>query len=183
MITHYSMHAALKVTIKVICSGPPCDPPNYRTGSSVTLQCMVEGASGSVSYYWTTTCTSSCFMSDGYTGSTLQDNFLRYYDAGNYTCTVTDEIGNTGQDKVVMNINGRYNNCDFSLCSSNMQFTQVCACLDKSNIVKNDSDTKLWGPLIDSILFIVTEDYHKFQLINRAACEMCLALPNTVSLK
>lgn len=92
-------------------NGPPGDvlkPPNYRPGGYVILQCVVEGAAGYESYYWTTTCTSDCFVYNGYSGSILYESFLRYNDAGTYTCHVTDGIGNTGQHSQAINVMGEF---------------------------------------------------------------------------
>ena len=103
--------AALKVFINMTYNGPLGDvlqPPNYRPGGYITLQCVVEGASGYESYYWTTTCVSGCFVYNGYSGNTLYQSFLRYNDAGIYICRVTDGIGNTGQDSQVINIMGKF---------------------------------------------------------------------------
>ena len=100
------------MSINVVYTGPSGDllrPPNYRPGSSITIQCVVEGATGSVRYVWSTTCTSSnCFVRNGYTGSTLRDSFLRYDDTGDHTCTVMDGIGNTGTSTAVVNVQGKW---------------------------------------------------------------------------
>ena len=65
---------------------------------------MVEGATGSVQYRWSSTCR-SCFASSGST-STISEPFLRSRDTGVHTCTVTDGVGNSGNDSEQMNITG-----------------------------------------------------------------------------
>ena len=102
------MFAALKTTI-VVSYTPPDQypdyaPPNYRAASSVTLRCSTEGASGSVSYRWSSTC-SSCFASSS-TSASITENMLRSRDGGDHTCTATDSVGNTGNSSTTMNIVG-----------------------------------------------------------------------------
>ena len=84
---------------------PDYAPPNYRAASSVTLRCTTEGASGSVSYRWSSTC-SSCFASSS-SSSFVSENILRSRDRGVHTCTATDTIGNTGNSSIQMNIVGK----------------------------------------------------------------------------
>ena len=85
---------------------PDYAPPNYRAASSVTLRCRTEGASGSVSYRWSSTCR-SCFASSS-SSSYINEGFLRSRDNGNHTCTATDTNGNTGSDTIQMNIVGEF---------------------------------------------------------------------------
>ena len=84
---------------------PTYSPPHYRAASSVTLSCSAQGASGSVSYRWSSTC-SSCFASSS-TSSTISENMLRSRDAGVHTCTVTDSSGNSGTNTTQMHIFGK----------------------------------------------------------------------------
>ena len=97
----------LKVSISIQYT-PPSDvsfrPPNYRPATSVTLTCEVEGATGTVSYQWTSTC-SSCFVSG--TSQSVSQSRLFSTDAGVHTCTVTDGGGNTGSASTEMNIIGK----------------------------------------------------------------------------
>ena len=83
---------------------PDYAPPNYRAASSVTLRCRTEGASGSVRYRWSSTC-SSCFASSSYSSSVSQ-SILKSRDSGTHTCTTTDSTGNTGSNSTQMNIVG-----------------------------------------------------------------------------
>ena len=83
---------------------PLYSPPLFRAASSVTLRCVAEGASGSVSFQWTSTC-SSCFASSNYS-ETISEQFLRSRDSGNHTCTATDSAGNTGSSLQQMTITG-----------------------------------------------------------------------------
>ena len=101
--------AALKTVITISYNPPDQYPtyslPYYRAASSVTLHCSAQGASGSVSYRWSSTC-SSCFASSS-TSSTITENMLRSRDAGVHTCTVTDSSGNSGSNSTLMYIFGK----------------------------------------------------------------------------
>jgi len=84
---------------------------DYRAGSGpVTLTCQVEGATGTVSYQWTSTCThSSCFVTGETTESISQDFLRAGVDGGTHTCTATDgDGGETGSGSTVMNIVGNF---------------------------------------------------------------------------
>ncbi len=100
--------AALKVSIRVTYTSPDQYPhynlPNFRASSSVTLRCIAEGASGSVEYRWSSTC-SACFASNSNSAS-ISEQFLRSRDNGEHTCTVRDAAGNSGSYTQQMNIKG-----------------------------------------------------------------------------
>ena len=105
----YTLIVGLKTTIDIDYTPPDqypdYAPPNYRAASSVTLRCRTEGASGSVSYRWSSTC-SSCFASNSYSSS-ISESILKYRDNGVHTCIATDSIGNTGNNSTRMNIVGK----------------------------------------------------------------------------
>ncbi len=102
-------HPDVNVTITIQYS-PPAGvtliPPNYRAATSVSLRCDAVGTIGSVSYQWSSTCRSSCFVSGS--SQTVSRDKLWSYDAGQHTCTVTDEDGNTARATTEMNIIGNY---------------------------------------------------------------------------
>ncbi len=101
----------LTVTIDVDYTPPAdFDPPtvnDFRAGSGpATLTCQVEGATGTVSYQWTSTC-SNCFARG--TSPSVTGNFLRVnFDQGTHTCTATDSGGGTGSASFVMRIIGMF---------------------------------------------------------------------------
>ena len=102
--------SVLKVTIDVTYN-PPFDftlpsPPYYRPASSVTLTCHVHNATGSVSYQWSSTC-SSCFASSS-TAQIVSETILKSNSAGVHTCRVTDSDGNTGSNNTEMRLIGEY---------------------------------------------------------------------------
>ena len=103
-----SFQAVLKVSVVVTYTSPDqypvYSPPLFRAASSVTLRCVAEGASGSVNYWWSSTC-SSCFAFSS-DSSTISEQFLRSKDSGNHTCTARDTAGNTGSYVQQMTITG-----------------------------------------------------------------------------
>ena len=99
----------MNVTIDVSYN-PPFDftlpsPPYYRPATSVTLTCHALGATGTVRYQWSSTC-SSCFASSS-TSQSVSDSILTSSDAGVHTCTVTDADGNTGTNNTDMQLIGK----------------------------------------------------------------------------
>ena len=98
---------------------PPSDftlpsPPYYRPATAVTLTCYAHGATGAVSYRWSSTC-SSCFASSS-TAQSVSDTILKSIDAGVHTCTVTDGNGNTGSSSTEMKLIGmKYVMCTISI--------------------------------------------------------------------
>ena len=92
-----------------IAYNPPFDfthatPPYYRPASTVNLTCVAYGATGSVTYQWTSTC-SSCFVRG--TSQSVTKNTLVSSDAGNHTCTATDSDSNSGSADTEMRIIGK----------------------------------------------------------------------------
>ena len=85
---------------------PDYSPPNYRAASSVTLRCVATGATGYLSYHWSSTCRRGCFAYNT-RAQTIHKNILTSHDAGVHTCNVTDEAGNTGTNNTTMNIVGK----------------------------------------------------------------------------
>ncbi len=104
---HGSFPPDLNVTITIQYSPPAgvtLRPPNYRPATSVSLRCNAAGTSGSVTYRWSSTCQSGCFVS-GYS-QTISHSYLFSSDAGYHTCEVTDGTGHTGSATTEMNIIG-----------------------------------------------------------------------------
>lgn len=97
---------------------PPPDfdlpsPPYYRPASSVNLTCRACGATGAVTYKWSSNCTdclTSTATTQNVTVSVLQANY-----AGEHTCTAVDSIGNAGSNSTVMNLTGKYHSVLLSL--------------------------------------------------------------------
>ena len=107
----------MKILISYDSGDSGYSPPVYRAASSVTLTCVAPGLTGSLSYHWTSTC-SNCFASNSYS-QTLSKNILVHRDAGNHTCTVSNNYGISGYNTTEMRINGTFKRMYFFL---NMQF-------------------------------------------------------------
>ncbi len=105
----------LTVTIDVEYT-PPADfdrPTviDFRAGSGpITLTCQVEGATGTVTYLWTSTCTGDCFvLRSPQTNPSVTQLYLRAgVDDGTHTCTATDSDGETGSASTEMRIIGMF---------------------------------------------------------------------------
>lgn len=100
----------LKVTISVRYT-PPSDftlpsPPYYHPATSVTLTCYAHSAVGTVTYRWSSTC-SSCFASSS-TSQTVSESILKSNSAGEHRCTATDSVRNTGSNSTQMKLIGMY---------------------------------------------------------------------------
>ena len=107
----YHYNTALKVDVQVDYVTPSDfslpSPPYYRPASSVTLSCVAHSAIGNATYRWTSTEQNSFFH--GGTEQNMSQNILTAFDSGIHTCTVTDELGNTGSDHTEMKLFGVYN--------------------------------------------------------------------------
>ncbi len=79
---------------------------DFRNGSGpVILTCQVEGATGTVTYQWTSTCTGACFVLRSPQTDEVTQDFLRAgVDDGTHTCTATDSGGGTGSADFLMRI-------------------------------------------------------------------------------
>ena len=78
----------------------------YLAGSSVVLSCSATGAVGLVTYEWTSTCTGECFITSQSTQNTVIKDSIHSIDGGNHTCTITDDIGNSGSTTIQMHVAG-----------------------------------------------------------------------------
>ncbi len=107
-----SFSTDLVVTVDVTYT-PPADfdrpsESDYRASSGpVTLTCQVEGATGTVSYQWNSTC-GNCFARGA--SQSVTQLFLRAgLDDGTHTCTATDsDGGETGSASFEMKIIGMF---------------------------------------------------------------------------
>ena len=93
--------------IAVINGVPPLQPPLHHLTTSLTLLCHVEGDTNQLHYHWTTTAVSN--FTHGSTSVFNRNTFLTAADAGRYTCTVSDGLGNTGQDSIDIRFTGEQN--------------------------------------------------------------------------
>jgi len=85
---------------------------DYPPGSALVLNCSVSNPIGPETYLWSSTCMGNCFV-QGQTESTIEKNILHSVDSGNHTCTVTDDVGNTGSATYEVHVTG--------MCSTEFQ--------------------------------------------------------------
>ena len=78
----------------------------YQPGSMVVLNCSVVGASGPLVYEWTSTCSGDCFVLEQQSESVIESGIIHSGDAGNHTCTVTDDTGNYTTATIEMQVIG-----------------------------------------------------------------------------
>ena len=107
-----SHSSALKVVIDITYSAPEpgYQPPYYRAASAVTLTCRAVGVTGTITYRWSSTC-SSCFIPSGShsssSGHSISRSPLTSRDAGTHTCSASVS-GVSGSASTVMNIVGEH---------------------------------------------------------------------------
>ena len=89
------LFSAMSVDIQITYKAPPdfkfSSPPYYRPAGSVSLMCVVNGASGSVRYEWSFRSGVTYYSESSITS--YKRLSLTAQNAGHYTCTVTDEDG------------------------------------------------------------------------------------------
>ena len=80
----------------------------YHVATSVTLTCRVGlEAVQPVTYQWSSSCSGQCSVA-GQTDNAVTISLLQSIDSGTYTCTVTDNVGNTGNGSLHFNATGKF---------------------------------------------------------------------------
>ena len=91
------------LTVTVMTSGT-----TYHVATSVTLICQVGlEAVQPVSYQWSSSCAGPCSVG-GQTDDTVTISLLRSTDSGTHACTVTDNVGNSGNGSLNFNVTGKF---------------------------------------------------------------------------
>ncbi len=136
----YMFSTVLTVTIDYAYTSPadfkqPTTNDFRAVSGPVVLTCLVEEATVSVSYLWTSTC-SGCFAR-GTTQSVI-GNFLRVHvDQGTHTCTATASDGRTGSADFLMRIIGTFLSSLLCITSSGLHslpLLQVLGCMCLSTL-------------------------------------------------
>ena len=84
------------------------DGPEIRAAESVTFTCQATGGTGMYSYLWSSTCTGNCFLnSDSQISHMITCDALRSVDSGIYTCSATDNAGNSGSNSTELEVIGK----------------------------------------------------------------------------
>ena len=84
---------------------PHLPPPLYHLTTSLTLLCHADGAAEPVQYHWSTTAPSN--FTAGSTSVFNRNTFLTAADAGQYTCSVTDTLGQSGRASIDIKCSGK----------------------------------------------------------------------------
>ena len=92
----------------------PDQGPIYTPGSMVQLTCSAGGGFGPLVTNWTSTCTGSCFVLQQSTQDSIMTDILHSVDGGNHTCTVHDDVGNSGSATIEIIVSGMYIMCTLS---------------------------------------------------------------------
>ena len=80
----------------------------YHVATSATLTCHVGlEAVQPVTYQWSSSCSGLCSVA-GQTDDTVTISLLQSIDSGTYTCTVTDNVGNSGNGSLNFNVTGKF---------------------------------------------------------------------------
>ena len=74
----------------------------------MTVTCQAEGETGTVTYLWTSTCSTGCFIHSGTSQrQAVGQSSLISVDSGTYTCTATDsDGGEMGSATIEINVVG-----------------------------------------------------------------------------
>lgn len=71
------------------------------------LMCSTDGRFGPVDTTWTSTCMGTCFVLQQSSQKLISKDVVHSVDSGNHTCTVVDDVGNTGNSTVEIRISGK----------------------------------------------------------------------------
>ena len=96
--------------ISVTITGNP-DPQNYtefEPGTSVRFECIPQQGFEPHYFQWSSTCTGSYFVLQTPKDNVVEKTILHAADSGSHTCTVTDDVGNTGNATVVVTVTGKF---------------------------------------------------------------------------
>ena len=98
--------SAFPIPVTIMSDIVPDQEPISTPGSSVELTCSADGRFGPVVTTWTSTCTGSCFVLQQSTQVSITRDVLHAVDSGIHTCTVVDDVGNTGNSTIEINVSG-----------------------------------------------------------------------------
>ncbi len=100
--------AAFPIPVTITGTGVLDQSPLYTPGSSAQFMCSASGQFGLVVTTWTSSCTASCFVLQQSAQQSIMKDILHAVDSGNHTCTVVDDVGNTGSSTIELLVSGTY---------------------------------------------------------------------------
>ena len=86
----------------------PDQGSDYTPGSTVQLVCSADGPFDITSTVWNSTCTGGCFVLQQTSQPLIMKDILHSTDSGNHTCTIIDDVGNSGSATVEIQVTGKY---------------------------------------------------------------------------
>ena len=101
--------AAYPITVMIVDTSYPDQGTEYIPGSSVQLHCLADSRFAPVVTTWNSTCNGSCFVLQQTLQEVIMTDVLHSTDSGKHSCTVVDDVGNTGHATIEMNIVGEHN--------------------------------------------------------------------------
>ena len=104
----FTSFAAYPLTVVISNVIDPDHGPVYAPGSSVQLMCSVDGPFPIAVTRWNSTCIGNCFVLQQSTQQSIMKNILHATDGGNHTCTIVDDVGNTGSATVEIFVSGKF---------------------------------------------------------------------------
>ena len=120
------MHAALPLTVSITDTYDPTREFQYQPGSTVVLNCTTMGAFEPVVYQWTSSCSGDCFVLDQESERTIAKSIIHSIDAGNHTCTVTDDVGQSESSTVEMLVVGMFQSGITNVCTLKFKVIFYC---------------------------------------------------------
>ena len=90
----------------IIDTNSPDQGTEYAPGSSVQLMCSADSRFAPVITSWNSTCNGSCFVLQQMAQEVITTDVLHSADSGNHSCTVVDDVGNTGHATIEMRVIG-----------------------------------------------------------------------------
>ena len=100
--------AAYPIAVTIMDITNPDQGTEYTPGSSVHLQCLADSRFAPVVTTWNSTCNGGCFVLQQTGQQVIRTDVLHSADSGNHSCTVTDDVGNTGHTIYEMHVVGEY---------------------------------------------------------------------------
>ena len=101
--------AAYPIAVTITDVTDPNRGTEYAPGSSVQLQCVADSRFAPFVITWNSTCNASCFVLQQLTQEVIMTDVLHSTDSGNHSCTVVDDVGNTGHVTIEMHVVGEHN--------------------------------------------------------------------------
>lgn len=94
----------------------PDQGPEYTPGSAVQLRCSVDGPFTAAVTVWNSTCSGDCFVLQQSAQEVIMKTIVHGVDSGNHTCTIVDDVGNTGSATIVIRVTGKCSQYNISCC-------------------------------------------------------------------